>query len=79
MRRTRGLTLLLATAALCSGSLAHQDPFEIQVYDATVAGPLEPGIEIHLNHFFEGTTEPGPGARCRPSTSPTSPSSRTSA
>jgi hypothetical protein len=62
VRRTRGLTLLLAIAALCLGSLARaQDPFEIQVYDATVAGPLEPGIEIHLNHFFEGTTEPGPG------------------
>jgi hypothetical protein len=61
VRRTRGLTLLLAIAALSSGSLARaQDPFEIQVYDATTAGPLEPGLEVHLNHFFEGTTEPSP-------------------
>lgn len=58
MRRARGFWLFLASLG-ASPALA-QDAFEIQVYDATTAGPLEAGLEIHLNHFLEGTTEPGP-------------------
>ncbi|HUM12173.1 MAG TPA: hypothetical protein VLT82_14605 [Myxococcaceae bacterium] len=59
MTCARGLRSLLAVAALlATGRAAAQDAFEIQVYDAVTAGPLEPGLEIHLNHFFQGTTEP---------------------
>ena len=62
MNRVRGLRSLLAASALvASTSALAQDEFEIQVYDAVTAGPLEPGLEVHLNHFFQGTTEPGPG------------------
>ena len=62
MNRVRGLRSLLAASALVASAPAlAQDEFEIQVYDAVTAGPLEPGLEVHLNHFFQGTTEPGPG------------------
>ncbi len=43
------LTLLLAAPALA------QDAFEIQVYSADTAAPLQVGAETHLNHFFVGT------------------------
>ena len=59
MRRVRGSRLLLVLAALGGAVPARaQDAFEIQVYDAVTAGPLEPGLEIHLNHFLQGTTTP---------------------
>jgi hypothetical protein len=52
---------LLLVGLLLSGlPAAAQDAFEIQVYDAVTAGPWEPGIEIHLNHFLAGTTAPSP-------------------
>jgi hypothetical protein len=53
-------SLLLVTALLATARAAAQDAFEIQVYDAVTAGPLEPGLEVHLNHFFQGTTEASP-------------------
>jgi len=56
----RGLRTLLAAFTVAAAPAAAQDAFEIQVYDAVTAGPLEPGLEIHLNHFIEGTTESGP-------------------
>ena len=59
MRRVRGPSLLAVLAALAGSVPAHgQDAFEIQVYDAETAAPLETGLEIHLNHFLEGTTTP---------------------
>ena len=62
MTAARGLRTLLAAAAVMAGApAAAQDDFEIQVYDALTAGPLEPGLEIHLNHFVQGSTQPGPG------------------
>jgi len=62
VRRACGLRSLLAAAAVVAAvPAAAQDAFEIQVYDATTAGPLEPGLEVHLNHFVEGSTQPGPG------------------
>jgi hypothetical protein len=60
--RARGLRSLLAVSALVAPAAAlAQDAFEIQVYDALTAGPGEPGLEVHLNHFIQGTTTPGPG------------------
>jgi hypothetical protein len=59
--RARGLrSLVVASTLAATVPAAAQDAFEIQVYDATTAGPLEAGLEIHLNHFIEGTTEPSP-------------------
>jgi hypothetical protein len=43
---------------LCAAAASAQDPFEIQVYDASTAPPLTPGIEVHLNGFVNGSTEP---------------------
>ena len=61
MTRAHGLrSLLLASALLASGPVAAQDAFEIQVYDAETARAGEPGLEMHLNHFLEGTTAPSP-------------------
>ena len=58
--RTRGLTLLLATAALCSG-WPGPGPVRDPGLRRHRRRAARAGIEIHLNHFFEGTTEPGPG------------------
>jgi hypothetical protein len=43
---------------LCAAAARAQDPFEIQVYDASTAPPLTPGLEVHLNSFVNGSTEP---------------------
>jgi len=54
MPRARGhRPLLVAAALLATGTAAAQDAFEIQVYDAETARAGEPGLEIHLNHFFD--------------------------
>ena len=53
MRVTRGHCLLVVVAILASGTAAAQDAFEIQVYDSETARAGEPGLEIHLNHFFD--------------------------
>ena len=45
---------------LAASPALAQDAFEIQVYDATTAAPGTAGLEVHLNHFFEGTTTPSP-------------------
>jgi hypothetical protein len=50
--------LLLLGSLLLDLPAAAQDAFEIQVYDAETARPGEVGLEIHLNHFLEGTTSP---------------------
>src|SRR2546425_7146784 len=52
----RGLVLLL----LCAASARAQDAFEIQVYDASTAPPLTPGLEIHLNGVLHGSEQPSP-------------------
>ena len=36
------------------------DPFEIQVYDATVGAPGHPGIELHANSVLQGHREAAP-------------------
>lgn len=41
---------------IASASAAAQDAFEIQVYDARTAAPGQVGAELHLNHFFVGST-----------------------
>jgi len=52
--RARGhRSLVVAAALLASGPALAQDAFEIQVYDAETARAGEPGLEIHLNHFFD--------------------------
>ena len=51
--------LLGVGVALASPAFA-QDAFEIQVYDSTTADPGTAGLEVHLNHFFDGTTTPSP-------------------
>ena len=61
MTRAPGLRSLLAVALTAAAPCLAQDAFQIQVYDALTAGPLEPGLEVHLNHFIQGTTTPGPG------------------
>ena len=50
----RGLVLLL----FCAASARAQDAFEIQVYDASTAPPLTPGLEVHLNGVLHGSEQP---------------------
>jgi len=50
--------LLCGLAALSASSARAQDRFEIQVYDSETAGPWVPGLELHLNYVFSGTTLP---------------------
>ena len=45
----------LALMVLLPLSAAAQDAFEIQVYNAETAPPLQVGAELHLNHFFVGS------------------------
>ncbi len=52
--------LLLVASLVAPARAAAQDAFEIQVYDAETARAGEPGLEIHLNYFAQGTTEPSP-------------------
>jgi hypothetical protein len=49
-----GLVVVLARPAQA------QDRFEIQVYDSETAGPGNPGLEVHINYDFSGTTAPSP-------------------
>ena len=54
MPRARGhRSLVVVAALLASGTAAAQDTFEIEVYDSETARAGEPGLEIHLNHFFD--------------------------
>jgi hypothetical protein len=43
---------------LCAASARAQDPFEIQVYDASTAPPLTAGVEVHLNGVLHGSEQP---------------------
>jgi hypothetical protein len=53
--------LIAASLALALPKPAHaQDRFEIQVYDSETAGPGNPGLELHINYDFSGTTVPSP-------------------
>ena len=54
--RMRAAALVL----LCAAAAQAQDAFEIQVYDASTAPPLVPGIEIHMNGVLSGSEEPSP-------------------
>lgn len=58
MRRASPIPSVVALALLGAFRALGQDAFEIQVYDAETAAPGEVGVEIHLNHFFQGTTIP---------------------
>ena len=49
---TRWFAVLMLLLPLCA---AAQDAFEIQVYNAETAPPLQVGAEMHLNHFFVGS------------------------
>lgn len=54
MPRARGpRALIVAAALLACGTAAAQDAFEIQVYDSETARAGEPGLETHINHFFD--------------------------
>jgi hypothetical protein len=64
----RGLLRSLLVSALAAAPALAQDAFEIQVYDAATAGPLEPGLEVHLNHFIQGPPPRARAARSRPTT-----------
>jgi len=44
----------VAAVLLDSRPAAAVDPFEIQVYDGTANSPGVPGIELHVNHVFDG-------------------------
>jgi len=49
----------LALAPLVWGAAASAtDKFEIQVYEAEVNAPLQPGIELHANYTISGQKEP---------------------
>jgi len=51
----------LVVVLLCTGAAARaQDAFEIQVYDASTAPPLTPGLEVHLNGFLHGSKQASP-------------------
>jgi hypothetical protein len=53
--------LFAASLALALPKPARaQDRFEIQVYDSETAGPGNPGLEVHLNYDFSGTTVRSP-------------------
>jgi len=61
----RPLQSLAAAAALAVTLLPGRpalagDPFEIQVYDGTANRPMEPGIELHLNHWATGNHDATP-------------------
>jgi hypothetical protein len=47
---------LAAAVLLAARSAGAVDPFEIQVYDATVNPPGTPGIELHVNGVISGPT-----------------------
>jgi hypothetical protein len=51
---------LLGLVLLLAGPAHAQDRFEIQVYDSETAGPGNPGLEVHINYDFSGTTAPSP-------------------
>jgi hypothetical protein len=51
--QSRAATPLVSSRSLASGTASAQDAFEIQVYDSETARAGEPGLEIHLNHFFD--------------------------
>ncbi len=51
--------LLLAAAALSApGTVAAQDPFEIQVYEYETVPKGRWDLETHFNYIFRGTTAP---------------------
>jgi hypothetical protein len=50
----------LVVVLLCAGAARAQDAFEIQVYDASTAPALTPGLEIHLNGFLQGSKQASP-------------------
>src|SRR3989440_788085 len=43
---------------VCATAAGAQDAFEIQVYDASTAPPLTPGVEVHLNGVLRGSEQP---------------------
>jgi len=49
---------LIATNLLLPDSARASDAFEIQVYDAEINQPLQPSLELHYNHVFEGSSFP---------------------
>src|SRR5713101_7465237 len=52
----RALVLVL----FCAAAARAQDAFEIQVYDASTAPPLTPGLEVHLNGVLHGSEQASP-------------------
>jgi hypothetical protein len=59
LNRLRALAIFAVVCGLGRAAVA-QDAFEIQVYDAETAPPAETGLEVHLNNFAVGVTEPSP-------------------
>jgi hypothetical protein len=56
-----GQALAVALGLLAGGQARAVDPFEIQVYDATINSPLKAGIELHVNSVLSGLgTAPPP-------------------
>lgn len=51
---------VLALVLSASRPARAVDPFEIQVYDGTIAAPGEAGVELHLNHVALGQTTAAP-------------------
>ncbi len=60
-RRMKTRWRLPAALVLLALPAAAQDAFEIQVYNAETAAPLQFGAEVHLNHFFVGSQAPEGG------------------
>lgn len=56
---SRILTLLVAVL-ICPSAARAIDPFEIQVYDATVNQPGRPALELHLNSVISGRRDAVP-------------------
>src|SRR3981189_3023116 len=50
----------LVVVLLFAGAARAQDAFEIQVYDASTAPALTPGLEVHLNGFLHGSKQISP-------------------
>jgi hypothetical protein len=54
---TFGAGIVLATTT-CATRVEATDAFEIQVYDAEINAPLQPGLEVHTNYTFAGRDVP---------------------
>lgn len=57
-RRWLGPALVALLLSGWSASARAQDRFEIQVYDTLTAPPGAIGLETHVNHVIDGTTQP---------------------